>query len=117
MFAEAQAHLKRRLLPQIVDALGDRWSASIDENPEVIGIRYSAAFPSDYLHPEIQLEIGPLASWVPNAEYEITSFAAIAFPQLFARPYCAVRAIKAERTFWEKVTILHHEAHRQLASR
>jgi hypothetical protein len=27
-----------------------------------------------------------------------------------------VRAIKAERTFWEKITILHHEAHRPESS-
>jgi hypothetical protein len=31
---------------------------------------------------------------------------------MFERPACTVRAIKAERTFWEKITILHHEAHR-----
>jgi len=36
--------------------------------------------------------------------------------KIFADEYlnhkCGLKAIKAERTFWEKVTILHHEAHR-----
>ena len=53
-----------------------------------------------------------MASWVPNAEYEIRPYAAEALPDMFERPACTVRAIKAERTFWEKITILHHEAHR-----
>ena len=56
--------------------------------------------------------MGPLAAWVPNAEYEIRSYAAEALPALFPQPTCRVRAIKAERTFWEKITILHHEANR-----
>ena len=31
---------------------------------------------------------------------------------MFEQRECAVKVIKAERTFWEKATILHHEAHR-----
>ena len=31
---------------------------------------------------------------------------------LFESPECSVKVIKAERTFWEKATILHHEVHR-----
>ena len=42
----------------------------------------------------------------------IQPYAAEEFPQLFKQPVCAVQAIRAERTFWEKATILHHEAHR-----
>ena len=34
------------------------------------------------------------------------------FPDQFVQPECTVKAIKAERTFWEKATILHHEAYR-----
>ncbi len=33
-------------------------------------------------------------------------------PGAFEQAKFTVRAIKAERTFWEKITILHHEAHR-----
>jgi hypothetical protein len=36
-----------------------------------------------------------------------------ALPELFENPACEVVAIAAERTFWEKATILHQEAHRQ----
>ncbi len=37
-------------------------------------------------------------------------------PDQFEDPVCPVRAIDAERTFWEKATILHHEAHRPAES-
>jgi hypothetical protein len=53
-----------------------------------------------------------LASWLPHSEHAITPYAAENFPAQFDTPQCSVRAIDAERTFWEKATILHHEAHR-----
>lgn len=79
----------------------------------VILIRYPAAFDLDILRPEVKLEIGPLASWVPSAWYTIQPYAAEVFGELFDDPDCQVVAIKAERTFWEKATILHQQAHRK----
>src|SRR6185369_5785894 len=61
---------------------------------------------------EVRLEIGPLASWLPFGKFSIRPYAAEAFPDVFSRAECRVKAIKAERTFWEKATILHHEAYR-----
>jgi hypothetical protein len=49
---------------------------------------------------------------LPHSEHTITAYAAEAFPDQFDQAECTVRAIDAERTFWEKATILHHEAHR-----
>jgi len=66
----------------------------------------------DYIRPEVVLEIGPLAAWVPSASHRIRPYAAEEFPQLFAEPECRVIATSAERTFWEKATILHQQAHR-----
>ncbi|MHB1233659.1 MAG: nucleotidyl transferase AbiEii/AbiGii toxin family protein [Burkholderiales bacterium] len=77
-----------------------------------LSVMYPAAFSDEYLRPEVRLEIGPLAAWLPYGNYQVQSYAAEAFPQLFKQPSCAVQAIRAERTFWEKATILHHEAHR-----
>ena len=79
----------------------------------MIDIRYPSAHSDRYLRPEIRLEIGPLAQWIPHATYRIKPYATEALPELFAEPDCAVRAIKAERTFWEKATILHAEAFRE----
>lgn len=82
------------------------------DDPHVIEVRYPAAFADTYLRPELRLEIGPLAAWLPCEERAITCLAATAFPQLFERQSFPVRVIRAERSFWEKATILHHEAHR-----
>jgi hypothetical protein len=82
------------------------------DDPYVIDINYPAAFPDGYLRPEVPQEIGPLASWLPYEERRISCYAAEAFPKVFEQRECAVKVIKAERTFWEKATILHHEAHR-----
>ena len=79
---------------------------------QVIEIHYPAAFQLDAIRPEVKLEIGPLASWVPSASYAIRPFAAEEFPDVFENPECQVTAITAERTFWEKATILHQQSHR-----
>jgi len=80
-----------------------------------VNLGYPAAFSAGYIRPQVRLEIGPLASWVPSSSRTIRSYAAEAFPRAFADPLCAVVAIDAERTFWEKATILHQEAHRAVA--
>lgn len=64
------------------------------------------------LRPEVKLEIGPFASWVPSGESNIQSFAAEEFPAVFDRPKCSVVAITFERTFCERATSLHELAHR-----
>ena len=81
-------------------------------DPNALNVAYPAAFSQDYLRPEVRLEIGPLASWVPSNRHVIQPYAADAFPGVFEDPACPVVAITAERTFWEKATILHQEAHR-----
>jgi len=82
------------------------------DDPHALNVQYPAAFSDAYLRPEVRLEIGPLAAWLPWDNYKIRPYAAEAFPQQFTQADCAVQAIRAERTFWEKATILHHEANR-----
>ena len=81
-----------------------------------MNVAYPAAFSEDYLRPEVRLEIGPLASWDPSDRHVIQPYAADSFPEVFEEPDCPVVAIAAERTFWEKATILHQEAHREGAT-
>jgi hypothetical protein len=77
---------------------------------KVVTIEYPRVFSLDYLRPVIVLEIGPLAEWVPHDSFEITSYAAEKFPDLFTHKSARVVTILAERTFWEKATILHSVA-------
>jgi hypothetical protein len=113
---QAAEFIANKLCPEL-DALlrseGIGLSAAVDlTDPHVINIQYPAAFPEAYVRPEVRLEIGPLASWVPSATYTIRPYAYDVLPELFEDPACEVVAIAAERTFWEKATILHQEAHR-----
>lgn len=100
-------------LDELAKATDTGLSAAVDSSdPQVVNIHYPAAFPERYLRPEVRLEIGPTASWIPSMTHSIHPYAHEALPKLFANPHCEVRAISAERTFWEKATILHREAYR-----
>lgn len=110
---QAQRYLRDELLAQVNQVLEGLCQGDIPAGePHVIALRYPAAFPDAYLRPQILLEIGPLASWLPHESREIRPYAAEVFPGVFERGVCTVQVIKAERTFWEKATILHQEAHR-----
>ena len=65
-----------------------------------------------YVHPQVKLELGSLTDQRPIGDHSVTPWVAEEFPDAFAEPSCRVTALEAERTFWEKVTILHAEYHR-----
>lgn len=111
----AQTYLERTLCPHVkalVASCPGVLPSVSDSEPQVVDIKYPAAFELAALRPEVKLEIGPLASWVPSDNFAIYPYAAEVFPDVFDDPTCPVVAIKAERTFWEKATILHQQAHR-----
>ena len=110
---KAKIYIATTLVETLQQRIGDLCSVAVDENDGyVINVRYPSAFDENYLRPEIRLEIGPLAEWMPNEKHEVTSYSAELFPHLFEQASCEVPTIVAERTFWEKATILHHEANR-----
>ena len=114
MDANAAAYIAGTLLPKVqgLFASFDGVRAAVDAaDPHNIRVAYPVEFRDGYLRPEILLEIGPRASWLPSAEHEIRPYAADAFPALFAEPACRVVAIDIGRIFWEKATILHQLAH------
>jgi hypothetical protein len=114
---EARDYIKEVLLPLIDHLVNPVCAAVLDEDDgNIIQVKYPASFPVDYILPYIKLEIGPLAAWQPHSVYRIKPYAAEEFPHLFTNPDTEVLAIKAERTFWEKITILHQEAHRPVTS-
>ncbi len=109
----AQIYIANNIMPIVSSIIKPYCKAEIDKtDPHIIQILYPKAFSSEYIRSIIQLEIGPLASWTPFRDYKINSYAADMFPDLFNEKHCKVKAINAERTFWEKATILHQEAHR-----
>lgn len=113
LMAKTQIYVRDFVLPRLVASVGGICKVESDEETAgEISISYPRVFEDPYLRPEILLEIGPRSDWFPHEEYSIAPYAADEFPEHFISPHCRVTAIKAERTFWEKVTILHAEAFR-----
>ncbi|NLL63251.1 MAG: nucleotidyl transferase AbiEii/AbiGii toxin family protein [Ruminococcaceae bacterium] len=84
------------------------------EDSKSIRVEYPIAFSSAYLTQTIKMEIGSFAAWTPAIETEIEPIISKMYPKLFKGKSC-IRTVSPERTFWEKATILHHEANRPKA--
>ncbi len=108
----------KNVLDGLLEIYTDEEYASVEPgyNPEnfdkhLLHVVYPRSTEGKYLSPAIKLEIGPLALWNPNERYPILPYVAETYPDLDIEPVM-VPTIKSERTFWEKVTILHHEHYR-----
>ena len=92
-------------------ALGQSIEAEIDENDDgIVNFIYPSIYQDPAIMQVIRLELGALASWTPTQTAEITPYAAESYPILFERKSTIVLTTTAERSFWEKATILHQEA-------
>jgi hypothetical protein len=93
----------------------EEWGLSVSEQDlNTIKFRYPAASAKnlDYVAPQVVLELGTHAEFVPHDRFTIRSFVAEEFPNLVPDGEVEVIALLAKRTFWEKATILHAEYHR-----
>lgn len=109
----AQQYIAATLLPRLNVLMGDICTLAIDTaDPHTVNITYPKAFDSAYLRPQVRLEIGPLAAMLPMELCEVQPYAAKHYPTVFTQPGVQVPTIVVARTFWEKLTILHAEAHR-----
>ena len=79
---------------------------------QTIIFAYPALFSLPGILPVIRLEIGALAAWTPVENIEIKSYVEEWYPNFFNNTVLLVPTVSPERTFWEKATILHHEANR-----
>ncbi len=108
----AQEYISTTLKNQIIEIISPSCSVKSDESDKyTLWINTPSQFKNQYIRPEIKLEIGPLALWNPNEQTLLTSFIGKALPELKLKE-AKVPTIKPERTFWEKITILHLEHHR-----
>lgn len=64
-------------------------------------------FREGYIRPIVRLEFGARGEIEPNETRTITPYAAETFPDIFPDPSSNVSVLGADRTFWEKATILH----------
>lgn len=114
---EASVFLSNTFVPQMLkdmkNIVGDNVDVSMDPDDKdqcTVNFYYPHVFNTSYLRQEIRLEIGPLAEWVPSHGVLISSTVAEQFPFVFRQAATEVPTVDVERTFWEKVTILHKTA-------
>lgn len=115
--ARAEVFLRDTFLPALLAdltaELGKKANCFIDDNdPQTVKIVYPNSFLDSSILQEIRLEIGALAAWTPVKEAIIVPYSAQVYERLFVQPATEVLTVLPERTFWEKVTILHREAFR-----
>ena len=90
-----------------------RDSVYIDEkDKQTVIFAYPHLFTNTATLQVIRLEIGALAAWTPAKTALIEPYAAKYYPKIFEQKETAILTVAPERTFWEKATILHHEANR-----
>lgn len=66
----------------------------------------------EYLKRSVKLEFGSLTDQQPVGRHPVRPWIAETLEQAFPDWACEVVSLEAERTFWEKATILHAECHR-----
>lgn len=109
--------LRDIFMPEIIKDLENILPSPVEcyieeTDPQTVVFAYSRSFEDQSILPIIRLEIGALAAWTPAAVKSITPYAAIQYPKLFKQSTTNILTVLPERTFWEKVTILHREANR-----
>lgn len=77
--------------------------------PESLG---TGAYGSQYIKPAIRLEFGARSDHLPAESRSIQPYLADHIDGLLSASQHTVKTLGAERTFWEKATILHMLAHR-----
>lgn len=112
--------LKTKLEAVTRSILGaDGWSYEVDKRDKTLLtllFHYPSVLPAatdeEYNLRAVKIECGAKADLWPVTEKEITPYVASAVPVLVKTATIKVQTLSLQRTFWEKATILHAEAHR-----
>lgn len=113
--------IRERLLPRLREAIAtllggtEGWSLEIDQHDAQTLLFHfpQAGSPGlAYIAPSVRIELGARSDHWPSEEREILSYLGRVFDPAIGK--AEVRSLAAERTFWEKATLLHAEAHRPI---
>lgn len=116
--------IREKLLPQLTVSFGNAlhelpsasWRLELpDDDPDGQTLLFSyptevralAADEPAYIRSAVRMEIGARSDHWPAIDAVVASYAAEDFPDIFKEAECKVRVLAAERTFWEKATVLH----------
>lgn len=109
--------IANQFLPRLqksITTLQDPCDMTLDpSNKEIIIFNYPSCFAAkadQYIKSRIILEIGSRGDIFPTENIKITSYVEKALPNLIMESP-VIKVLKPERTFWEKIFILHKLAH------
>lgn len=114
--------IRDTLLPALQSEMSNRlggvdgWSMEIDaQDAQTILFHFpkSGAQGLSYITPSVRIELGARSDNWPKESLEIGSYLGETLSLPIGRAH--VQSLAAERTFWEKATLLHAEAHRDPA--
>jgi Nucleotidyl transferase AbiEii toxin, Type IV TA system len=112
-----QGELLNDLKNSITEKLGttEGWQLLIDEKDpdgQTIQFEYPNITPrGDYIQQSVKIEMGARSEHWPVSSHKIQSYVKDALKEKVTEAGVAIRVLNAERTFWEKATILHQHAH------
>lgn len=114
---KAEIFLSNEFMPDFITGMsnfiGRQVKAEIEKaDPQTVRFIYPRLFNADSILQSIRLEIGALAAWMPAVKRTVTPYIFGYYPDLTEIASTTVITSSPERTFWEKATILHHEANR-----
>jgi hypothetical protein len=120
----AQDYISEKFLPllsnQIKKQMNDRFEYKlvVDNDKQTILFYYpqlsNALHDTSYIKPIIRLEFGVRGGITPKENQIIQPYIADVFPDFFEQRNCLIPTLSAERTFWEKLIILHSLYHKYL---
>ena len=117
--AKVRDELRPALAARMSAALSDTgWAVDSDPaDPQSLIFHYPSAFAeadeAPYIQRNVKIEGGARADAWPTEDRSLRPYVAEAFPSGVPDADVPVRVLAIERTFWEKATILHAEAHRR----
>ncbi len=106
-------HTNEVILPAFKTALKEQFGADtygirLSEDGEILSVQYRPLFQANYIREQVLIEFGGRNAITPSSAIVVAPYIAKDIPELVF-PEAAVMVLAAERTFWEKVTLMHAE--------
>jgi len=115
------AYVQTQMLADLKDAFAVKLGTTVgwqifldseDTDAQTLLFEYpSETSKAGYIRPLVKIEIGARSEHWPVSEHKIQSYVKEALKEKIHESEIVVRVLNAERTFWEKATILHQYVH------
>ena len=123
LIAELQDTCRQRIIQELEPNLQENLTKHLareaiwqlrfdDQNPQTLLFNYpSTTTAHEYILPQIKIEFGARSDHFPTEHAQVSPYLYDALPESMQNPATTIKVLSAERTFWEKATILHSLFH------